>query len=174
MHSGPLICSYVIQNLSWEFGFWFVSIPLGLTVIMVFLFVPEVRSVSFMRLLSTDKNTPDNIRSSRRNTSVQEARERTKQRRKGEVRRLWGRGRRGCRASQLAASLAAQLSFAAEDLAWDVHRREYLQDIPETVSVPTIPCGTSKSTRSRRQDLHADVLHRPGNSSSHMVCRPFG
>ncbi|KAI0756085.1 MFS general substrate transporter [Daedaleopsis nitida] len=38
---GPLICSYVIQNLSWQFGFWFVSIPLGLTVIMVFLFVPE-------------------------------------------------------------------------------------------------------------------------------------
>ncbi|KAI0352232.1 MFS general substrate transporter [Trametes cingulata] len=38
---GPLICSYVIQNLSWEFGFWFVSIPLGLTVIMVFFFVPE-------------------------------------------------------------------------------------------------------------------------------------
>ena len=39
---GPLICSYVIQNLSWEFGFWFVSIPLGMTVIMVFFFVPEV------------------------------------------------------------------------------------------------------------------------------------
>ncbi|KAI0370107.1 MFS general substrate transporter [Pilatotrama ljubarskyi] len=38
---GPLICSYVIQNLSWEFGFWFVSIPLGMTVIMVFFFVPE-------------------------------------------------------------------------------------------------------------------------------------
>ncbi|KAJ8454169.1 hypothetical protein ONZ51_g13188 [Trametes cubensis] len=38
---GPLICSYVIQNLSWEFGFWFVSIPLGLCVLMVFFFVPE-------------------------------------------------------------------------------------------------------------------------------------
>ncbi|CDO77295.1 hypothetical protein BN946_scf184753.g45 [Trametes cinnabarina] len=38
---GPLICSYVIQNLSWEFGFWFVSIPLGMTMIMVFFFVPE-------------------------------------------------------------------------------------------------------------------------------------
>ncbi|KAH9884634.1 MFS general substrate transporter [Cubamyces lactineus] len=38
---GPLICSYVIQNLSWEFGFWFVSIPLGLSVLMVFFFVPE-------------------------------------------------------------------------------------------------------------------------------------
>ncbi|KAH9923125.1 MFS general substrate transporter [Epithele typhae] len=38
---GPLICSFVIQNLSWEFGFWFVSIPLGLNTIMVFFFVPE-------------------------------------------------------------------------------------------------------------------------------------
>ncbi|OJT13961.1 Protein HOL1 [Trametes pubescens] len=38
---GPLICSFVIQNLSWEFGFWFVSIPLGMTVIGVFFFVPE-------------------------------------------------------------------------------------------------------------------------------------
>ncbi|KAI0779033.1 MFS general substrate transporter [Trametes elegans] len=38
---GPLICSYVIENLSWEFGFWFVSIPLGMTVIMMFFFVPE-------------------------------------------------------------------------------------------------------------------------------------
>ena len=41
-HRGPLICSYVIQNLSWEFGFWFVSIPLGINTIMVFFFVPEV------------------------------------------------------------------------------------------------------------------------------------
>ncbi|PIL31083.1 MFS general substrate transporter [Ganoderma sinense ZZ0214-1] len=38
---GPLICSYVIQNLSWQFGFWFVSIPLGLNAIAVFFFVPE-------------------------------------------------------------------------------------------------------------------------------------
>ncbi|KAI0640296.1 MFS general substrate transporter [Trametes polyzona] len=38
---GPLICSYVIENLSWEFGFWFVSIPLGMTVLGVFFFVPE-------------------------------------------------------------------------------------------------------------------------------------
>lgn len=42
VHRGPLICSFVIQNLSWEFGFWFVSIPLGMTVIAVFFFVPEV------------------------------------------------------------------------------------------------------------------------------------
>ena len=32
----------MIQNLSWEFGFWFVSIPLGLNAIAVFFFVPEV------------------------------------------------------------------------------------------------------------------------------------
>ncbi|EJF67464.1 MFS general substrate transporter [Dichomitus squalens LYAD-421 SS1] len=38
---GPLICSYVIQNISWEFGFWFVSIPLGLNTLAVFFFVPE-------------------------------------------------------------------------------------------------------------------------------------
>lgn len=43
VYRGPLICSFVIQNLSWEFGFWFVSIPLGMTVIAVFFFVPEVR-----------------------------------------------------------------------------------------------------------------------------------
>ena len=41
-HRGPLICSYVIQNLSWEFGFWFVSIPLGLNALAVLFFVPEV------------------------------------------------------------------------------------------------------------------------------------
>ena len=46
MDSGPLICSYVIENLSWEFGFWFVSIPLGMTVIMVFFFVPEVSQLA--------------------------------------------------------------------------------------------------------------------------------
>ncbi|XP_006454269.1 hypothetical protein AGABI2DRAFT_214100 [Agaricus bisporus var. bisporus H97] len=38
---GPLLYSYVIQNLSWQMGFWFVSIPLGLAVILVFFFVPE-------------------------------------------------------------------------------------------------------------------------------------
>ncbi|KAL0575809.1 hypothetical protein V5O48_006163 [Marasmius crinis-equi] len=38
---GPLLYSYVIQNLSWQMGFWFVSIPLGIGVLMVFFFVPE-------------------------------------------------------------------------------------------------------------------------------------
>ncbi|KAF5375213.1 hypothetical protein D9758_000497 [Tetrapyrgos nigripes] len=38
---GPLLYSYVIQNLSWQMGFWFVSIPLGITMFLVFFFVPE-------------------------------------------------------------------------------------------------------------------------------------
>jgi hypothetical protein len=40
---GPLLYSYVIQNLSWQMGFWFVTIPLGISVFLVFFFVPEVR-----------------------------------------------------------------------------------------------------------------------------------
>ncbi|KII93279.1 hypothetical protein PLICRDRAFT_385585 [Plicaturopsis crispa FD-325 SS-3] len=39
--AGPLICGYVIQNLSWQMGFWFVSIALGMAVLMVFFLVPE-------------------------------------------------------------------------------------------------------------------------------------
>ncbi|EIM83258.1 MFS general substrate transporter, partial [Stereum hirsutum FP-91666 SS1] len=38
---GPLIYGYVVQNLTWQLGFWFVSIPLGLCTLMVFFFVPE-------------------------------------------------------------------------------------------------------------------------------------
>ncbi|KAA1471601.1 MFS general substrate transporter [Dentipellis sp. KUC8613] len=38
---GPLIFGYVVQNLTWQMGFWFVSIPLGLCTLMVFFFVPE-------------------------------------------------------------------------------------------------------------------------------------
>ncbi|KAF8079194.1 MFS general substrate transporter [Lyophyllum atratum] len=38
---GPLLYSYVIQNLSWQMGFWFVTIPLGLSVISIFFLVPE-------------------------------------------------------------------------------------------------------------------------------------
>ncbi|KAI1791956.1 major facilitator superfamily domain-containing protein, partial [Ganoderma leucocontextum] len=38
---GPLIYSYVIQNLSWQLGFWFLSIACGISFIGVFLFVPE-------------------------------------------------------------------------------------------------------------------------------------
>ncbi|KAF9257090.1 MFS general substrate transporter [Marasmius fiardii PR-910] len=38
---GPLLYSYVIQNLSWQMGFWFVSIPLGIGILLVFFFVPE-------------------------------------------------------------------------------------------------------------------------------------
>ena len=41
-YSGPFIFGYVVQNLSWQMGFWFISIPLGLNVLMVFFLVPEV------------------------------------------------------------------------------------------------------------------------------------
>ncbi|TBU25832.1 MFS general substrate transporter [Dichomitus squalens] len=38
---GPLIYGYVIQNLSWQLGFWFTSIACGLSFIGVFFCVPE-------------------------------------------------------------------------------------------------------------------------------------
>ncbi|KAG6829769.1 hypothetical protein H0H92_003559 [Tricholoma furcatifolium] len=38
---GPLLYSYVIQNLSWQMGFWFLAIPLGIADVLVFFFVPE-------------------------------------------------------------------------------------------------------------------------------------
>ena len=44
-YRGPLLYSYVIQNLSWQMGFWFVSIPLGICLLLVFFFVPEVREL---------------------------------------------------------------------------------------------------------------------------------
>ncbi|KAI0066696.1 MFS general substrate transporter [Artomyces pyxidatus] len=48
---GPLIYGYVVQNLTWQMGFWFVSIPLGIVTLLVFFFVPETtfdRSRAFM------------------------------------------------------------------------------------------------------------------------------
>ncbi|KXN90109.1 Quinidine resistance protein 3 [Leucoagaricus sp. SymC.cos] len=42
---GPLLYSYVIENISWQMGFWFVTIPLGIAVILVFFFVPETNYV---------------------------------------------------------------------------------------------------------------------------------
>ncbi|KAF5356150.1 hypothetical protein D9756_003690 [Leucocoprinus leucothites] len=35
------ITLYVIENISWQMGFWFVTIPLGIAVLLVFCFVPE-------------------------------------------------------------------------------------------------------------------------------------
>ncbi|KAJ3575250.1 hypothetical protein NP233_g1218 [Leucocoprinus birnbaumii] len=35
------ITLYVIQNISWQMGFWFVTIPLGIAVLLIFFFVPE-------------------------------------------------------------------------------------------------------------------------------------
>lgn len=50
-YRGPLIYSYVIQDLSWQLGFWFVVIPLGICLLLVFFFVPEVRqSIPFCNL----------------------------------------------------------------------------------------------------------------------------
>ncbi|THH15112.1 hypothetical protein EW146_g5311 [Bondarzewia mesenterica] len=42
---GPLIYGYVVQNLSWQMGFWLVSIPLGICTLLVFFFVPETTFV---------------------------------------------------------------------------------------------------------------------------------
>ena len=50
-YRGPLIYSYVIQDLSWQMGFWFVAIPLGISLVLVFFFVPEARqSIPFYNL----------------------------------------------------------------------------------------------------------------------------
>ncbi|KAM5538327.1 hypothetical protein V8D89_007929 [Ganoderma adspersum] len=38
---GPFVYGYVIQDLSWQLGFWFVSIACGLAFVCVFFFVPE-------------------------------------------------------------------------------------------------------------------------------------
>ncbi|KAF8808032.1 MFS general substrate transporter [Phlegmacium glaucopus] len=38
---GPLIYTYANKNSSWQMGFWFVTIPLGLCVLLVFFLVPE-------------------------------------------------------------------------------------------------------------------------------------
>ena len=46
MSRGTLINGYVIQNLSWQRGFWFISIACGLSFIGVFFFVPEVSFIS--------------------------------------------------------------------------------------------------------------------------------
>ncbi|KAM5535244.1 hypothetical protein V8D89_011050 [Ganoderma adspersum] len=39
----PFIYGYVIQNLSWQLGFWFTSVACGLTFIGTFFFVPETK-----------------------------------------------------------------------------------------------------------------------------------
>ncbi|KAI0319957.1 MFS general substrate transporter, partial [Amylostereum chailletii] len=38
---GPFIYGYIVQNLAWQMGFWFASIPLGIDLALVFFFVPE-------------------------------------------------------------------------------------------------------------------------------------
>jgi len=57
---GPLLYSYVIQNLSWQMGFWFVSIPLGICLVLVFFFVPETTYTCVNREESTSiTNDPE-------------------------------------------------------------------------------------------------------------------
>ena len=51
-YRGPLLYSYVIQNLSWQMGFWLVVIPLGICLVLVFFFVPEVRQSNFFYSLT--------------------------------------------------------------------------------------------------------------------------
>ena len=54
-YRGPLLYSYVIQNMSWQMGFWLAAIPLGICLILVFFFVPEVRQpISFCSLTMID------------------------------------------------------------------------------------------------------------------------
>ena len=42
-YRGPILYSYVLESFSWQMGFWFLIIPLGICVLLVFFFVPEVR-----------------------------------------------------------------------------------------------------------------------------------
>ena len=44
-YRGPLLYSYVVQNLSWQMGFWFVTLALGICLLLIFFFVPEVRQL---------------------------------------------------------------------------------------------------------------------------------
>ncbi|KAG7099966.1 hypothetical protein E1B28_001759 [Marasmius oreades] len=65
---GPLLYSYVIQNLSWQMGFWFVSIPLGVGFLLVFFFVPETTfdraSTNNEKLVDSEKRSMDKDSSS--------------------------------------------------------------------------------------------------------------
>ncbi|KAF8963907.1 MFS general substrate transporter [Flammula alnicola] len=64
---GPLLYSYVIQNLSWQMGFWFVTIPLGICVFLVFFFVPEttyLREVVTVSGKNAEKHSLEDSKSS--------------------------------------------------------------------------------------------------------------
>ncbi|KAM5538339.1 hypothetical protein V8D89_007941 [Ganoderma adspersum] len=51
---GPLLNSYVVQNLSWQLGFWFVSVACGLSFLATFFFVPET---TYLRAKPANANT---------------------------------------------------------------------------------------------------------------------
>ncbi|RDB19503.1 Protein HOL1 [Hypsizygus marmoreus] len=72
---GPLLYSYVVQNLSWQMGFWFVSIPLGLSVSSIFFFVPEttyIREAPAKAQASDDSSIPSEKRSINKVATVSE------------------------------------------------------------------------------------------------------
>ncbi|KAM5542526.1 hypothetical protein V8D89_003985 [Ganoderma adspersum] len=60
---GPFIYGYVIQDLSWQLGFWFVSIACGLAFVCIFFFVPETmrRQQASTILSRDDQDTHPNI-----------------------------------------------------------------------------------------------------------------
>ncbi|KAJ3476205.1 hypothetical protein NLI96_g11318 [Meripilus lineatus] len=57
VYLGPLVCSYVIENLSWQWGFWIVSIPLGISVLLVFFLVPETTFHRLPATIADDKSS---------------------------------------------------------------------------------------------------------------------
>ncbi|KAF4611520.1 hypothetical protein D9613_004113 [Agrocybe pediades] len=59
---GPLLYSYVIQNLSWQMGFWFVTIPLGISIFLVFFFVHETTYIRQEK--SSDKTSKESEKQS--------------------------------------------------------------------------------------------------------------
>ncbi|KAF8899280.1 MFS general substrate transporter [Infundibulicybe gibba] len=69
---GPLLYSYVIQNLSWQMGFWFVTIPLGIAVLLVFFFVPETTYDRKIANQEKERVSPTDNGSSDKDTSASE------------------------------------------------------------------------------------------------------
>ncbi|CAA7268049.1 unnamed protein product [Cyclocybe aegerita] len=65
---GPLLYSYVVQNLSWQMGFWLVTIPFGISLVLTFFFVPEtsyIREVTVNPAANeTEKQAIEDVESS--------------------------------------------------------------------------------------------------------------
>ncbi|CAL1694911.1 unnamed protein product [Somion occarium] len=65
---GPLICSYVVENISWQMGFWLVSIPLGIGVILVLFFMPETTYQRAQGLEQSNTTSADEKQTSKDST----------------------------------------------------------------------------------------------------------